>query len=353
MSWRLLEYSASKPKMNLAIDEAILRARQKGLCSDTLRLWQNPKSVIIGPGPIEYHVDLYACRKYDVEIVRTISVEGKALYHDFGNLNFTVVTNPTTFRSLITDYRPVLSEYQLLSECVVKRLRKLGVDARTSRLGANVEDRKISGAFPFWFHDLLLLQGTLFVDTNINVFEDVVKLREAITSLSQELGGTISMDDVRRAVTLGFEEKLDVKFEAQGLTKAEQDLVATLYSVKYSTARWNVEGIAPLALGKTLVEVYVAHPPTSKCRELIRLVSDATADLLEKVKVVVWRRGMGYPPGVGLTIGLRKAAKARIIPAVIINGGLKFGKTIPSRDQLRRAILAPESVPNIDPLRAS
>lgn len=100
---------------------------------------------------------------------------------------------------------------------------------------------------------------------------------------------------------------------------------------------------------KTLVEVYVAYPPTSKCRELVRLINEATADLQDRVKVVVWSGKTALPPDVKeISRGFKWAIKLHITPAVIVNGDVKFGRSIPQPSELRKAILDPSSVPNLD-----
>ena len=149
----------------------------------------------------------------------------------------------------------------------------------------------------------------------------------------------------------GFEDKLEATFERKGLTDAEQKLAAKLYDTKYGTDRWHVEGKAPfLSLtGETLVALYVANPPTSKCRQLIETVNRAVSRLMDEVKVVVWRRGLGgqqHPveamPPVIITL-----SKANILPAVIINGEVKFALEVPLESDLGEAICHPDKFPDI------
>ena len=40
-----------------------------------------------------------------------------------------------------------------------------------------------------------------------------------------------------------------------------------------------------------------------------------------------------------LSNGLKEAAKERMIPAIIVDGELKFGKGVPTKDELRKAVL--------------
>lgn len=94
-------------------------------------------------------------------------------------------------------------------------------------------------------------------------------------------------------------------------------------------------------MGKTAVEVFVAYPPTSMCRKLIQLVEDVTSNMQKEVKVMIWMRGKGihqHGPYPQMSSALIGAQKGSIIPAIIINGELKF-RNIPSSENLRKALL--------------
>jgi len=98
-----------------------------------------------------------------------------------------------------------------------------------------------------------------------------------------------------------------------------------------------------IGLGKTAIEVFVAYPPTSMCRELIHLVNDVVSDLQNEVKVMVWMRGRGiyqHGPYPEMSSALRAAEKSNILPVIIINGVLKFRQALPSKETLRKAVVA-------------
>jgi lipoate-protein ligase A len=290
-----------------------------------------------------------ACRKYSVEIVRAASISGEVLYHDMGSLNFTFAVDTSYFKHLIKNYQPVLSEYQILNESLAKGLQRFGVDLKADPYGIYIDNRKISEALPLWFHNYLLFQGALHIDTNLNIYQQVTKTRRhipkmtSLTSLSRELGKRIQMNSIKKALIQGVEERLDVRLEEQDLTKDEQNLIQKLYRVKYSLSKWNVNGHEPflIGMGKTTVEVFVAYPPTSMCRRLIDLVRNAVSDLQDEVKVMIWMRGKGihqHGPYPEMSSVLQAAEKRSTIPAIIINGELKFSESVPSKENLRKAI---------------
>jgi lipoate-protein ligase A len=344
-TWRLLDYSSKDPKMDWAVNEAIFRSRREGLTPDTLRLWQSPSSLVLG-GSASYKddIDYKYCQKYGVAIVRVNSVSADVLYHDMGSLNFAFAIDTSNFKQLVENYQPVLSDYQLLNECIAMGLRNLGISLTDDPTGIYVNNKKVSEALPTWFYDCLLFQGTIHVNTNLSIYKQVTKIKKALTTLKLELGKEIQVGDVMKALVHGNIERLGIKFQKQDITKEEQKLVQKLYRVKYSSNKWNVSGRQPflIGMGKTAVEVFVAYPPTSRCRELINRVKSVTSDLQDEVAVIIWMRGRGiqqHGPRPEISNALRSAEKRSAIPAVIINGELKFEGSIPSREDLRKAIL--------------
>jgi lipoate-protein ligase A len=348
-SWGLLDYSSNDPKMDLAVNEAIFRSRRVGLTPDKLRLWQGPNTVVLSAhSSYEDYVNQES-RKYNVEIVRATSTSGDVLYYDMGNLNFALAVDASYFKHLIENYQPVLSEYEIINESIAKGLHRLGVNSKADAYGVYIDDRRISEALPLWFYDFLLFQGTLHINTDLNLYEEVIRARHfekkiPLTSLARELGKDVSMDEVKKALLQGIKERLNVNFVEYSLTNDELNLAQKLYRIKYGLNKWNIDGKEPflIGMGKTAVEVLVAYPPTSMCRKLIDMVKNVTLDLKDKVGVMIWMRGRGIQQHghcPEMSNALRRAKKRSVIPAVIINGELKFAGSIPSKEDLRKAIL--------------
>jgi hypothetical protein len=212
--------------------------------------------------------------------------------------------------------------------------------------------RRMTGILPKWFHDFLLYQGTLLINTDVNAYHKMIKTRKPtekklmITSLRRQLGTDVSIDEAKTALIKGIEKKLGVVFDLKReLTVDEQKSADFLYKVKYVLEKWNMDGTEPffIGMGKTSLEIFVAYPPTSMCRQLIDMVKDVTSDLQDDVAVRVWMRGKGvnqhgvYPEMSQALIGAEKSSR---IPAIIINGELKFTEAIPSKENLRSAVMS-------------
>jgi len=82
-NWRLLKLQTADAFTNMAVDEAVMKARIENRVPNTLRLYQwEPSAVSIGRFQTlnnEIHVD--NCKKHGVDIVRRIT-GGGAVYHD-------------------------------------------------------------------------------------------------------------------------------------------------------------------------------------------------------------------------------------------------------------------------------
>lgn len=350
-NWRLLDFETRSPKMNLAVSEAIFRCRRAGLSPNTLYLWRTANPIILFYAGSKHEGLAQSAREQTVEWLRTQTVAGSSFFCDAGNINFSIAVDIQLLEPRIKEeHRPLLSEYEFLLDSIAAGIRKLGVEVKVDidRI-YTPEGKEIATAQPGWLSNVLLFQGTVYVNTELE------KLRSAskrdLSTLSTELRKNILPDQVTGILVRGFENKLEATFEKKGLTDTEQKLAAKLYDTKYGTDQWHADGKAPfLALtGETLVALYVANPPTSKCRQLIEMVNQAVSSLMGEVRVVVWRRGLGgqQHPIESMPPVIIHLSKANILPAVVINGEVKFALDVPSENDLGEAVRHPDKFPDI------
>ncbi len=157
------------PAFNLAVEETLLR--QKNDHESYLLLYINAPSVVIGRHQNIYEeVDLKRCQELNIPILRRIS-GGGAVYHDQGNLNF----------SLITDYSPKLfNSYEPFLKLIITALNEMGIPAEQNEHNDIIlQGNKISGTAQFTIKDRMLTHGTLLYNADI-------KLAEMLLSPSNE-----------------------------------------------------------------------------------------------------------------------------------------------------------------------
>ena len=350
-NWRLLDFETPDPKVSLAVGEAIFRCKRAGLSPNTLYLWRTSEPIILFYSGSKHEISAQSIRDREVELLRTQAVAGNSFFCDPGNINFSIAVDSRILRPLLEgEYRPLLSEYQFLLDVFAAGLRGLGVQVKAEPDGIYTDaGKEIAAAQPAWLSNVLLLQGTVYVNSELENL--TLAFKRVVTTLSTELKKSILPTEILDIVIQGFERRLNLTFKRSGLTDSERKLVEKLYDTKYGTDKWHVEGKAPfLSLpGQTLVALYVANPPTSKCRQLIERVNKAVSSLVDEVKVVVWRRGLGaqqnpMEPMPPMIIAL---SKTNILPAVIINGEVKFALEVPLEDDLREAVHNPDKFPDI------
>lgn len=151
---------------NLALEEYIF----KYLCQEDryiLFLWQNDNAVIIGRNQnAGNECDFSAMKKYGTKLVRR-NTGGGAVYHDMGNLNFSVCCP----REHYNEKRSI--------GIVKKAITELGVEPEYSgRNDLLVQGKKISGNAFLTSKKSGLHHGTVLLHTDLKVMREVLRVSE-------------------------------------------------------------------------------------------------------------------------------------------------------------------------------
>jgi len=236
----MVDYSSKNPAMNLAIDEAILRCLLEDRSLNTLRLWRNPPTVVVGcfQNP-KSEVNIVACKKLGIDVLRRVS-GGGAVYHDYGNLNYSLVVHKSSLKVHLED---VEKSYDLFCGGVIEGLKMLGIVAYNRKGDIMVSGKKVSGSAQHRLYDGILHHGTLMVDIDMDMLGHALKLPDSerhLSNLNGILPRKVPMSTIKRAIIRGFEKRLDVKLKKATLTPRERQIARNLYEVKYSKRHWNI-----------------------------------------------------------------------------------------------------------------
>lgn len=168
---RVIDTGVLEGRLNIAIGQAILEARQQGWVRDTLRFLRFPPTALVGRHQaLGQEVNLEYCGQHGIGIARRIT-GGGAIYMAPGMLGWELALDR---RSLGVAGLPELT--RVICEAAADGISRLGVEARfRPRNDIEVDGRKISGTGGFFDGDTLFFQGTVLVD--LDAFEMTSALR--------------------------------------------------------------------------------------------------------------------------------------------------------------------------------
>ena len=194
------------PRINLAFEEYLLR--QVSSEEPLLLFYVNEPSVIIGRNQNTLEeIDPDYVNARGIHVVRRLS-GGGAVYHDLGNLNFSIVTNG----------KEHLHDFARFTEPVAAVLRSLGVPVELrGRSDLFVEGRKISGNAQYATSKRMFSHGTLLFDTDLGEMlrainprrmqiesKAVHSVRSAVANIRELLPRDMTLPDLRAALLRGI-----------------------------------------------------------------------------------------------------------------------------------------------------
>lgn len=229
------------PSINLAIEEYCLRNLEGD--KDYLLFYINEPSIIIGrnQNTLEEINHEYVEQK-GIHVIRRIS-GGGAVYHDYGNLNF----------SFMTDYSfESLNNFKKFTAPVIKALNNMGIAAELKgRNDIVVDDRKISGNAQFSSGKRMFSHGTLLFDSELSEIANALNVkmskieskghksvRSRVANISEFMSEKMDIQTFRANILKSLYEERE-EFETYHLTENEWEGVYKLRDEKYSNWDWN------------------------------------------------------------------------------------------------------------------
>ena len=237
MRWRLLLDSTLDPSVNLGVEEAIVRSRRDELCPDTLRIWRNDRSVILGCNSnVQDEVNMQVCKRIGIRVLRRTS-GGGAVYHDLGNINYSVIMK----EKHVNPNHDILDVYGEFAKAILNGLALLNVKAEFQHPNSILlNGKKISGMAQHRFYNVILFHGTLLVNSDLKLLSStLLNPKHEVTNISREGLGCPSNEAIEEAIIAGFRTTLQIQFDIGTLTPYESRLAEELVAMKYGTEKWN------------------------------------------------------------------------------------------------------------------
>ena len=260
--WRLLNTGEAEGAMNMAIDEAILRAVAARLSPPTLRFyaWQ-PACLSLGQAQSFADVDEKACTARGYDVVRR-PTGGRAILH----------TDELTYSVTAPEAEPrvsggIVESYRRLSEGLLEGLRLLGVpgieahhpEAEQQRASENpvcfqvpstyeitVGGKKLIGSAQVRREGVVLQHGTLPLVGDIAricdvlaLLPDPIRVRGRAATVEAVLGRAVSFDEAVEVMARGFVSALNLELVPGDLLLQERAWADELRRERYTTDAWN------------------------------------------------------------------------------------------------------------------
>jgi len=272
-TWRLLVTEPLDGATNMAVDEALLRARIDESGAPTVRFygWRPPTVSLGYAQPLDESVDRRRCAALGIGVVRR-PTGGSAILHEppDGEVTYSVVAREGDFPGA----EDVLETYRIVGEGLAAGLRRLGVDAQLAPLARNrraetasdafcfrragayelaVGGRKLVGSAQRRQRRAFLQHGSVLLDADPArlraVFPRESDPTSSMTTLAETLGRSPGFDAVVAALEVGLAANLGVRLVPAGLSAGEWASVEALVAGKYGTDAWTTLGRLPERTG--------------------------------------------------------------------------------------------------------
>jgi lipoate-protein ligase A len=205
-----------------------------------LLLWQNRNAIVVGVHQNTWEeINQQFVDENSIQVVRRLT-GGGAVYHDLGNLNY----------SIVTDHNGSGFDFQALAQPVVRTLKKMGGNVEfNGRNDLTMEGRKISGSAQMIRSGRVLHHGTVLFNSDLdrishalNVKGDKIEskgiksVRSRVTNIQEHIPHA-TIDTFR--TTLLDEIRFENHLSEYVFTADDRAAISKLRQEKYSTWEWN------------------------------------------------------------------------------------------------------------------
>ncbi len=229
------------PRVNLAIEEYLLRKIK--LTDDILLFYINGPSVIIGrnQNAIE-EINREYVDAHNIHVVRRLS-GGGAVYHDLGNLNYSLITRGG---------KEDATNFKKFTAPVIRALNEMGIAAALSgRNDILVDERKVSGNAIYSAHQGIVCHGTLLLNTDLSVLvnalnvkpqkiesKGIKSVRSRVANISEYLKAPMDILEFRTRILHSIFEGSENVTEYH-LSAEDWEGIRKLSDERYMTWAWN------------------------------------------------------------------------------------------------------------------
>ena len=234
-----LDLNTTDPAWNLAVEEYVFDRLPRDRMY--VMLWQNDNAIIIGKHQNTLaEINESYVKEKGIRVVRRLS-GGGAVYHDMGNLNFTV----------IADADGDGLDFGRFCDIVIRALERVGIKAeRNGRNDMTIDGKKFSGNAQYIRQGRVMHHGTILFDSNSEVLSNALKVdpakiqakgiksvRSRVTNVRPCLPQDMPLPRFREVLLRSILEQFPgQRYEP---TDADKAAIAAIKQTRYDTWQWN------------------------------------------------------------------------------------------------------------------
>lgn len=240
MKLSYLNLTTTDPAFNLAAEEYVFDCLPKDRMY--VMLWQNDNAIIIGKHQNTLaQINLPFVEEKGIRVVRRRS-GGGAVYHDLGNLNYTIITDAAADAQV---------DFGRFCDVVIRALARVGVQAeRNGRNDMTIGGKKFSGNAQYIRAGRVMHHGTILFDSDMTVLsralqvdeekiraKGVSSVRSRVTNVRPCLKEDLSLAAFRQVLL----ESILEEYPGEEWILSGEDLaaIARIKSSRYDTWQWN------------------------------------------------------------------------------------------------------------------
>ncbi len=235
-----LDKQSTNPHYNIAAEEIALKSRSE----DILMLWINEDSVVVGKHQNAIaEVNHGYTTENNIPVIRRLS-GGGTVYHDSGNLNYSIITNVENKERTI--------DFPKFTDPIIKFLHTFDIVADFhGKTNLGINGKKISGNAAHIFKNRVVHHGTLLFNSNLDRLEQSIlpndmeivdksikSVRSNIINLSDLIPNIVTINDFKDQLQQFLFNYLNIS-DSQLFSLSEIEEIKRLIEEKYDNPQWN------------------------------------------------------------------------------------------------------------------
>jgi lipoate-protein ligase A len=235
-----IKNSDNRPQFNLALEQYVFDSLDE--YDEIFLLWINEPSIIVGKNQNTIQeINLDYIKENNINVVRRLS-GGGAVYHDYGNLNYTIISKSNETSAF---------NFEAFSQPVIEVLAELGVKAEfTGRNDITIDGQKFCGNAQYMKKGKVLHHGAMLFDTDLTVLGNALKVsqdkiaskgvksvRSRVTNIIDHLEEKITIEDFKKLLLNHMFKDIGIK--EYKLTEEDKENINKLMKERYNTWEWN------------------------------------------------------------------------------------------------------------------